>query len=120
MWFVRPALPRAKKLALRMDTLKSSLRGNLLSFTSALPLILLLLLSCLLSLVDRLNSLPDDMFPLIPVHCLASPVITKADLFPGPQQQVIPSALLTTDRVVARSQRTSNLREIWLTLMRTK
>ena len=90
------------KLTLRVGTLESCLTGHLLSFTSALPLILLLLLSCLLPLVDRLNSLPDDTFSFILVHGLASLVITKADLSPGPQQQVIPSALLTTDKSVCK------------------
>ena len=90
------------KLTLRVGTLESCFTGHLLSFTSALPLILLLLLSCLLPLVDRLNSLPDDTFSFILVHGLASLVITKADLSPGPQQQVIPSALLATDKSVCK------------------
>ena len=104
------------KCTLREGALESCLTGHLLSFTSALPLILLLFLSCLLARVDRLNSLPDDTFSFILVHGLASLVITKADLSPGPQQQVIPSALLATDRVFVRRQTT---RERRLSLMQT-
>ena len=42
-----------------------------------LLLICLLLLLCLLTLVHRL---PDNKFPFIPVHGLASPVITRVNL----------------------------------------
>ena len=90
-------------MTLRVGRLESSLRGHLSAFTSLLPLSFLLLLLCLLTLVHRL---PDNKFPFIPVHGLASPVITRVNLPQVSQQQVIPSALLTTDQAFARRQKT--------------